>query len=218
MYTRRARLLFWFLLAPALFVLLAAPSSQVSHPPYQSTGPASDTINFRAFAVEIAAKELEAGTMDMYLFSLKTASAAKLKANPDATVYEAPASTVSIVLNPAPAPEGDLNPLSIKEVRQALQHAVNRPFIAQEIYKGLALPMITQVSPSDFDYLTVYDLLKDGHLAGAAVDVFERDPYRGPLKDLDNVILTPHIGSYARESRSQMEIDTVKNLIDALKG
>lgn len=64
----------------------------------------------------------------------------------------------------------------------------------------------------------LYDLLKDGHLAGAAVDVFEREPYRGPLKDLDNVILTPHIGSYARESRIQMEIDTVKNLIDALKG
>ncbi|PKN70929.1 MAG: hydroxyacid dehydrogenase [Deltaproteobacteria bacterium HGW-Deltaproteobacteria-12] len=62
----------------------------------------------------------------------------------------------------------------------------------------------------------LYDLLKSGHLAGAAIDVFEREPYDGPLKDLDNVILTPHIGSYARESRIQMEIDTIKNLINCL--
>ena len=62
----------------------------------------------------------------------------------------------------------------------------------------------------------LYDLLKSGHLAGAAIDVFEREPYDGPLKDLDNVILTPHIGSYARESRIQMEIDTIKNLISCL--
>ena len=64
----------------------------------------------------------------------------------------------------------------------------------------------------------LYELIKSGHLAGAAIDVFEREPYNGPLKELDNVILTPHIGSYAMESRIQMEIDTIKNLIDALKG
>lgn len=62
----------------------------------------------------------------------------------------------------------------------------------------------------------LYDLLKSGHLAGAAIDVFEKEPYDGPLKELDNVILTPHIGSYAKESRIQMEIDTIKNLIEVL--
>ena len=66
------------------------------------------------------------------------------------------------------------------------------------------------------DEKALYGLLKDGHLAGAAIDVFEREPYDGPLKDLDNVILTPHIGSYAMESRIQMEIDTIKNLIGVL--
>jgi D-3-phosphoglycerate dehydrogenase len=63
----------------------------------------------------------------------------------------------------------------------------------------------------------LYDLLKSGHLAGAAIDVFEREPYDGPLKELDNVILTPHIGSYAKECRIQMEIDTIKNLIECLR-
>jgi len=64
----------------------------------------------------------------------------------------------------------------------------------------------------------LYEMLKSGHLSGAAIDVFEQEPYNGPLTQLENAILTPHIGSYARESRIQMEIDAVKNLIDALKG
>ena len=62
----------------------------------------------------------------------------------------------------------------------------------------------------------LYQLLQTGHLAGAAIDVFEQEPYDGNLTKLNNVILTPHIGSYAKESRIQMEIDTVKNLLDAL--
>ncbi len=55
-------------------------------------------------------------------------------------------------------------------------------------------------------------------IAGAALDVFEKEPYQGPLSELENVILTPHIGSYARESRIKMEIQAADNLIKGLKG
>lgn len=57
--------------------------------------------------------------------------------------------------------------------------------------------------------------LKSGKISGAALDVFEKEPYAGPLKDLDNVILTPHIGSYAKEARIEMEIQAARNLLDA---
>lgn len=67
------------------------------------------------------------------------------------------------------------------------------------------------------DEHALYQLLRSGHLAGAAIDVFEREPYAGPLTELDTVILSPHIGSYAKESRIQMEIDTIKNLLTALE-
>jgi D-3-phosphoglycerate dehydrogenase len=67
------------------------------------------------------------------------------------------------------------------------------------------------------DENALYQLLQSGHLAGAAIDVFEREPYVGPLTELDNIILSPHIGSYAKESRIQMEIDTIKNLLAALE-
>ncbi|MBL8012456.1 MAG: hydroxyacid dehydrogenase, partial [Candidatus Omnitrophica bacterium] len=59
----------------------------------------------------------------------------------------------------------------------------------------------------------LYEALDSGHLAGAALDVFETEPYSGPLKNLDNVILLPHIGSYAQETRMRMEMEAVNNLI-----
>lgn len=66
------------------------------------------------------------------------------------------------------------------------------------------------------DEEALYDAIKSGKLAGAAIDVFSTEPYNGPLCDLENTILTPHLGSYAKEGKIQMEIDAVNNLIDVL--
>ena len=67
------------------------------------------------------------------------------------------------------------------------------------------------------DENALFNALKSGKLKGAAIDVFSVEPYQGPLIELENVILTPHIGSYAAESKLNMEIDAVNNLIDALR-
>lgn len=64
----------------------------------------------------------------------------------------------------------------------------------------------------------LYLALKEGHLAGAALDVFGKEPYTGPLAELDNVILTPHVGSYAKEARIEMEIQSAQNLLKGIKG
>ncbi|HUM67769.1 MAG TPA: NAD(P)-dependent oxidoreductase [Chloroflexota bacterium] len=65
------------------------------------------------------------------------------------------------------------------------------------------------------DEAALFDLLQSGHLAGAYLDTFEREPYSGPLTTLDNVVLTPHIGSYAAECRIRMEVEAAENLLDA---
>ncbi|KJU82091.1 NAD-binding D-isomer specific 2-hydroxyacid dehydrogenase [Candidatus Magnetobacterium bavaricum] len=62
----------------------------------------------------------------------------------------------------------------------------------------------------------IYDALNNGHLSGAALDVFEKEPYNGPLMNLSNVIMTPHVGSYAIEARIEMELQAVRNLIDGI--
>ena len=63
----------------------------------------------------------------------------------------------------------------------------------------------------------LYESLTNGKLSAAALDVFSNEPYNGKLCDLDNVILTPHIGSYAKEGKLKMEVDAVMNLVNALK-
>ena len=66
------------------------------------------------------------------------------------------------------------------------------------------------------DESALYGALTSGKIACACLDVFEQEPYSGPLAKLDNVILTPHIGSYAEEARSAMEEMAVENLLNGL--
>jgi D-3-phosphoglycerate dehydrogenase len=67
------------------------------------------------------------------------------------------------------------------------------------------------------DETSLYAAIKKGIVAGAALDVFEREPYTGPLEKLDNVVLTPHIGSYAKEVRIIMEKEAMDNLLKGLE-
>jgi lactate dehydrogenase-like 2-hydroxyacid dehydrogenase len=61
--------------------------------------------------------------------------------------------------------------------------------------------------------------LRAGRLAGAGVDVFEGEPKFNPgFLDLDNVVLTPHIGSSSRATRLAMTMTAADNLIAALSG
>jgi D-3-phosphoglycerate dehydrogenase len=58
--------------------------------------------------------------------------------------------------------------------------------------------------------------LRNGQIAGAGIDVFETEPYQGPLTQCPNALLTCHMGSYAVETRIHMESQAADNLIRAL--
>ena len=62
----------------------------------------------------------------------------------------------------------------------------------------------------------LHDVLKDGKIAHACLDVYKNEPYTGKLKELDNVTLTCHVGSYAKEARMEMEQQAVENLLKGL--
>jgi D-3-phosphoglycerate dehydrogenase len=59
--------------------------------------------------------------------------------------------------------------------------------------------------------------MAEGGVMCACLDVFSEEPYAGPLCYENNVILTPHIGSYAREARQLMEETAVSNLLRGLR-
>jgi D-3-phosphoglycerate dehydrogenase / 2-oxoglutarate reductase len=67
------------------------------------------------------------------------------------------------------------------------------------------------------DSAALAEALKAGRLGGAGLDVFDTEPYEGPLRELPNVVLTPHMGSYATEARVAMEAAAVKNLLAGFK-
>ena len=58
--------------------------------------------------------------------------------------------------------------------------------------------------------------LNNGTLKGAALDVYSQEPYSGPLTEIENVVLTPHLGSYAKDAKLAMEIESVENLLESL--
>jgi D-3-phosphoglycerate dehydrogenase len=66
------------------------------------------------------------------------------------------------------------------------------------------------------DETALYEHLSSGHLGGAGLDVFRKEPYAGPLSTLNNVVLTPHISTLTEESRAEMERESVVNLLQFL--
>jgi D-3-phosphoglycerate dehydrogenase len=63
----------------------------------------------------------------------------------------------------------------------------------------------------------LHDFLVKNPSAGAYLDVFDQEPYHGPLTQLQNVVLTPHIGTFTLETRSNMELEAAINLINFFK-
>jgi glyoxylate reductase len=62
--------------------------------------------------------------------------------------------------------------------------------------------------------------LKEGWIAGAALDVFEQEPtpMDNPLLKLDNVVVAPHISSASYETRAKMAEMVADNLIAFFEG
>ena len=63
------------------------------------------------------------------------------------------------------------------------------------------------------DETALLHALSSGVVEGAWLDTFSQEPYDGPLCDLNQVLLTPHLGSYTGECRSAMESEAVENLV-----
>ena len=69
------------------------------------------------------------------------------------------------------------------------------------------------------DENALVEALKNKTIAGAALDVFEFEPKMADgLKELSNVVLTPHIASATEKTRSQMAETAAQNLIDFFDG
>jgi D-3-phosphoglycerate dehydrogenase len=62
------------------------------------------------------------------------------------------------------------------------------------------------------------EVMRSGHLAGAAIDVFEHEPYTGDLTGIERCLLTSHMGSMSVDCRSRMEIEATEEAVRFLTG
>lgn len=79
---------------------------------------------------------------------------------------------------------------------------------------GIVLVNTARGSLVDDDALA--SAIEGGIVWGAGLDVFSNEPYTGKLLDFSQVVVTPHVASNTTESRKQMEIEAINNLIDEL--
>jgi Lactate dehydrogenase and related dehydrogenases len=64
----------------------------------------------------------------------------------------------------------------------------------------------------------LHSALKAGHLGGAAIDVFESEPYDGPLREIERCLLTAHMGSMSFDCRCRMELEATQEAVRFLTG
>ena len=98
-----------------------------------------------------------------------------------------------------------------------------------ETYHSIGAPEFQRMKPSCrlincarggiIDEDALYHALKAGHLAGAALDVFENEPpMNTPLLDLENVLALPHLGASTSEAQEHVAVDVAQQVLNALRG
>ena len=67
------------------------------------------------------------------------------------------------------------------------------------------------------DEVALLDAIKDGHVAGAALDVFGKEPAKdNPLFELDEVVVTPHLGAATSEAQEKVALQVAEQMADYL--
>jgi glyoxylate reductase len=101
--------------------------------------------------------------------------------------------------------------------------------LTEETHHLIGAPELALMRPGSYlvntsrgpvvDEVALVGSLEDGHLGGAGLDVYEREPeLAAGLTDLDNVVLLPHVGSATVETRGRMAELAARNAIAAVRG
>lgn len=103
------------------------------------------------------------------------------------------------------------------------------PYLSPESYHLIDEPQLRMMKKTAFlinvsrgpvvNEKALVKALKEGWIAGAGLDVFEREPEIEPeLAEMENVVIVPHIGSATVETRTKMGLIAAENVITVLRG
>ncbi len=86
----------------------------------------------------------------------------------------------------------------------------------ERVKKGVRIVNVGRGELVDEEALV--EALRSGRVAGAALDVFTTEPYAGPLLQLENVVVTPHLGASTREAQDRAGMIVAEQVASALEG
>jgi peptide/nickel transport system substrate-binding protein len=140
----------------------AAPAPQATPeptkvPPTTRHGGWLDEIDYSVVGSDSAISQVQAGAIDLYSFTLSSQELDALKAA-GVNYTQGYGGYYDILLNPAVFKDKTvLNPFSDKKVREAMNWAIDRSYVNQEIYGGGSLPKFFAITTNLVDYTGVVD-------------------------------------------------------------
>src|SRR5207237_2154138 len=100
---------------------------------------------------------------------------------------------------------------------EGTRHLLNRERLFNKCKPNLLV--VNDARGEVLDEFALADALKEKKIAGAAIDVFAKEPpvQDHPLFGLDNVVLTPHLGASTDEAQTAVSVDAAKAIVAYLK-
>jgi peptide/nickel transport system substrate-binding protein len=133
-----------------------------TEPTTTRTGAWVDEVVFtKQDSAEAAVSQLNAGDIDLYAYTVAEAPVFEtLKASPNLASSQIVGSNNSLMFNPATFTSGKFNPFVDRELREAMNYLIDRNYVVQEIYKGLAIPKYTSLTTVFPDYARYADIVR----------------------------------------------------------
>ena len=102
-------------------------------------------------------------------------------------------------------------------LNESTRHMISSDQFAQ-MKPGVRILNVARGGVIDEDALAA--AIESGHVAGAALDVFEEEPLgpESPLRKLSQVVLTPHLGGSTVEAQEKVAVDVALQVLDVLEG
>ncbi|MDX1377715.1 MAG: ABC transporter substrate-binding protein, partial [Anaerolineales bacterium] len=140
----------------------AESTEEPSMPQTDRTGAWVDEVIFtEENSAEAAVSQLNAGQLEIYAYNVAEAPVFEtVKSSPELAYTDMVGSSVAIMFNPASFASGDLNPFSDQQIREAMHWLIDRDYVVQEIYKGLAIPRYSVLTTVFPDYARYADIMR----------------------------------------------------------
>jgi peptide/nickel transport system substrate-binding protein len=146
---------------PAVVVTTVAPVATFNMPACTpGKGANVDSVVFSGIdKADAAVTQLQANQVDIYAYTVSDPTLfATVKADANLSYTTSFGSYNELTFNPVAFSDGRLNPFSNPKIREAMNYIIDRSYISQEIFGGLAVPKFTLLNSSFADYARFVDV------------------------------------------------------------